>query len=196
MLYVVRHGQTEWNLQGRYQGQADSPLTDLGLRQARAVAGRLAGLKIERLYASPLGRAWATAGLVADAVGLAAVADDRLKECGYGRCEGLTLAEIDQAFPGKSAWREEDKWRRRYPDAECYEDVFTRARDFAEEQLAGALKPGGPSLCVVAHDCLNRTLVGGLLAWSSQEIMSGRQPNNAFFQLEGAGYQVIEVPVG
>jgi len=195
MLYVVRHGQTEWNLQGRFQGHADSPLTPLGQRQARAVASRLAGLGIQGLFASPLGRAWATAGWVAEAIALSAVADDRLMECGYGRCEGLTLPEIEETFPGKVAWREEDKWNRRYPEAECYKDVFTRASAFARERLAGALEESGPNLCVVAHDSLNRNLVGGLLGWSPQAIMTGRQPNNAYFLLQGDGFQLIEVLV-
>ena len=195
MLYVVRHGQTEWNHQGRFQGQADSPLTPLGQRQAQAVASRLAGLGIQGLFASPLGRAWATAGWVADAIGLQAVADERLKECGYGQCEGLTLPEIEEAFPGKVAWREEDKWHRRYPGAECYKDVFNRASAFAEEHLVGALEDGGPDLCVVAHDSLNRSLVGGLLDWNPQEIMNSRQPNNAYFLLKGRDFQLVEVSV-
>ncbi len=195
MLYVVRHGQTVWNVEGRYQGRRDSSLTELGQRQARAVAAHLADAGIARMFASPLGRAWTTAGILAEATGLSPVPDDRLKEFGYGACEGLTLAEIEAAFPGKPAWRNADKWNRRYPGAESYADLFERARSFAENHLAGHLDEEAPASCVVAHDAINRSLVGCLLGWSPQEIMSRSQANNAVFMLQGRDLQVIDVPV-
>ena len=196
MLYVVRHGQTVWNVEGRYQGHRDSALTELGQRQARAVAAHLRDVGIAQIFASPLGRAWTTAGILAEATRLPPSPDDRLKEFGYGACEGLTLAEIEATFPGKPAWRDADKWNRRYPGAECYADLFARARSFAEDHLAGLLDDGrATAACVVAHDAINRSLVGFLMDWGPEEIMSRRQANNAVFILQGRDLQVVEVSV-
>ncbi len=195
MLYVVRHGQTEWNLQQRYQGHQDSPLTDLGRRQAQAVAQRLKDIPLDRIHASPIGRAWITAGLVAEATGLQPTADDRLKECGYGECEGLTLEEIDAKFPGKVEWREADKWTHRLPGAECYDDLRIRAQSFATEHLTGVMQSDGPTIGIVAHDAINRSLCGCLLGWSREEIMFSRQANNIIFVLNADGFQSIDVDV-
>ena len=69
-LMLVRHGETEWNAQRRYQGQSDTPLSELGVRQAKLVAERLAGREIDALYASDLMRAWETAQFIAKKSGL------------------------------------------------------------------------------------------------------------------------------
>ncbi len=195
MLYVVRHGQTEWNLQQRYQGHQDSPLTGLGRRQAQAVARRLKNIPFDRIHASPIGRAWITAGFVAEETGLQPNADDRLKECGYGECEGLTIEEIDAKFPGKFAWREVDKWTRRLPGAECYDDLRIRARSFATEHLTGVMQADGPTVGIVAHDAINRSLCGYLHDWSREEIMFSRQANNDIFVLDDDGFHSIDVNV-
>ena len=93
-LIVVRHGETQWNLEGRAQGHLDSPLTDLGRRQAEAVAGALAGEGIDAIYSSDLGRAVQTAGAIADRHGIGVVTDSRLRERHLGVWQGLTRAEF------------------------------------------------------------------------------------------------------
>ncbi len=193
LLYVVRHGQTEWNEQERFQGQQDSPLTLRGRRQAQAVARRLKDVAFDRIYASPIGRAWTSASFLAEETGLTPLTDDRLKECRYGECEGLTVDEIEAKFPGKIAWRTEDKWTRRLPGAECYGDLSERAESFAAEHLNGVLEAGGLTVGIVAHDTINRSLVGFLLAWSRDEIMFSRQANNVIFVLDGGRFEQIDV---
>jgi 2,3-bisphosphoglycerate-dependent phosphoglycerate mutase len=93
-LMIIRHGETEWNRDLRFQGHGDSPLTQIGRTQAQALARRLAGAAIDRLICSDLGRARETAGYLAAATGLEIVTDARLRERHYGPFEGLTLAEI------------------------------------------------------------------------------------------------------
>ncbi len=195
MLFVVRHGQTEWNLEERYQGQQDSPLTLLGRRQAQAVARRLADVPFDKIYASPLGRAWTTAGFLAEETGLTPVPDQRLMECSYGECEGLTVDDIDAKFPGKFAWRSEDKWHRRLPGAECHADLRARAQSFADENLDGALTNGGPTIGIVGHRGINCSLVGFLLGWNRDEIMMSYQANNVVFVLDGSSFQRLDVDV-
>lgn len=194
MLYVVRHGQTEWNIETRFQGQQDSPLSALGQQQAHNSAAYLAHTGIERLYTSPLGRAWKTAGVISERIGQDRITEERLKECSFGACEGMTFAEIEKAFPGKTAWRDADRWSRPYPDAESYADVVHRVRSFADETLRGALRADGPVLCTVAHGMLNRCLVGYLCGWTNEEILSAHQDNDEIFLLTDKGAERIRVP--
>jgi 2,3-bisphosphoglycerate-dependent phosphoglycerate mutase len=102
-LIVCRHGATDWNLLGRYQGQSDVPLNADGIRQADLLAAELRNEPIEAIYASTLERAWKTAEAVAGYHGLAVQRDPRLKEVDEGDWEGLTLSEIVAAYPEQHA---------------------------------------------------------------------------------------------
>jgi probable phosphoglycerate mutase len=90
---IVRHGETQWNAEGRLQGWRDSPLTAQGRAQAAALAARLALEQVEMVAASDLGRAMATAAPIAARLGLAIVPDSGLRERSYGILEGMTWAE-------------------------------------------------------------------------------------------------------
>jgi broad specificity phosphatase PhoE len=104
-LMLVRHGESEWNAQRRYQGQSDVPLSALGRQQAKLVAGRLAGVKIDVVYASDLGRAWETARLIAEKCGLKVIPEPRLRELKFGILEGLTFEEAQAQYPEMiAAW--------------------------------------------------------------------------------------------
>jgi probable phosphoglycerate mutase len=98
-LLLIRHGETEWNLQRRMQGQQDSPLTPLGLQQARQVARRLRALPHVALYTSDLGRAHQTARCIADETGHEVVSVPGLRERSFGIFEGMTNAEIEVRHP-------------------------------------------------------------------------------------------------
>ena len=93
-LFVVRHGQAEANVEQRYLGLRDDPLTDLGLTQAEALGRALAGMPLSAVYSSPLSRALKTAEPIARAHGLQVVPEDRLLEMSFGTWEGLTRAEL------------------------------------------------------------------------------------------------------
>jgi broad specificity phosphatase PhoE len=104
-LLLVRHGQSTWNADGRWQGKADPPLSELGARQAEAVAAALApagptGYEIGALWTSPLARARGTAEIVAGLIGLDTGVDARLEERDAGEWTGLTRVEIEDAWPG------------------------------------------------------------------------------------------------
>jgi len=97
-ILLVRHGQSVWNADGRWQGQADPPLSELGEQQAVAAA-RAVGL-VDAIYASDLTRARHTAELVAEQLGTDVAVDPRLRERHAGGWEGRTRAEIDEGWPG------------------------------------------------------------------------------------------------
>ena len=98
-ILLIRHGETLWNQQGRMQGQNDSPLTPLGLAQARQLARRLSNVAFAALYSSDLGRAHQTARCIADATGHELIADEGLRERHFGIFEGLTNNEIKAKHP-------------------------------------------------------------------------------------------------
>ena len=140
-LYYIRHGETEWNAQGRLQGVQDIPLNDLGRRQA-ANAGRiLAGLFARdgrnesslAFIASPLGRARQTMELVRGTLQLPLTPyaiDDRLREIGYGQWEGSTLSQMQAQDPDLFARRQTAKWTVAPPGGESYVSVQARMSDW------------------------------------------------------------------
>src|SRR5690242_8696605 len=95
-LLLVRHGETDWNAEGRLQGQTDRPLNEYGRRQARELAERLAGDGVVAIYASDLSRAKETAEIVGGRLGLPVVVDPDLRERNWGTWEGLTPRERDE----------------------------------------------------------------------------------------------------
>jgi len=146
-IYYIRHGETEWNADGRMQGAQDIPLNDVGRKQAAIAGGVLADLfaragRIEasrQFIASPLGRARSTMELVRDALRLPPhdyAIDDRLREIGYGRWEGSTLAQMHAADPELFAKRQADRWTVPAPGGECYADVERRMRDWYHQLTA------------------------------------------------------------
>lgn len=98
-LILIRHGETTWNREHRMQGQHDSPLTELGVRQAQLLGRRFRDEKFSALYSSDLGRAYLTAHSIAEATGRGIIVDQRLRERHFGVFEGLTGAEIERDYP-------------------------------------------------------------------------------------------------
>jgi len=156
-LWLIRHGQTDWNLEGRYQGQADMPLNATGLAQAQAFAASLDGRKFSALYSSDLMRAYQTAQIIAAQVGLAVQTDRRLREINQGEWQGRTLVEIRAVYnEGKQAHRSQiDPATARAPGGESVLEVSQRMA-LASDDIARAV-PTGPVL-VVGHGLALATL--------------------------------------
>ncbi|HYE00220.1 MAG TPA: histidine phosphatase family protein [Alphaproteobacteria bacterium] len=130
-LYLFRHGQTDWNAEGRLQGHADVPLNAEGRAQARALAALLAPHGLEAVLSSDLSRAWETGLAVAEALGIPIQADPGLREVHTGRAQGLLAAEIETAY-GRAFM---DQWfggmpsdaDLTFPDGESWAAVQARA---------------------------------------------------------------------
>ncbi len=104
-LVLVRHGETDWNRDNRFQGHADPPLNDTGRAQARALAAELRNEPIAALYTSPLVRAAETAAILGEPLGLEPLTDPSLKEVDVGSWSGLTRTDIERRFPdGFARW--------------------------------------------------------------------------------------------
>jgi len=137
VLYYIRHGETDYNVEGRLQGRRDTLLNARGRAQARECGGLLRDLfgrdrreATDFAYvASPLQRARSTMELLRATLGLdpySYAVDDRLMEIAYGEWEGLTLPEIDARMPGMLAQREADKWDFAPPGGESYRSLTRR----------------------------------------------------------------------
>lgn len=139
-ICLVRHGETDWNLQHRYQGRADIPLNATGLEQARRVADAIGGEGWDAIASSPLSRSMETACAIADVAGIDPgdiEQEPDLVERAYGEAEGLTLAEREERFP-------EGNW----PGLEEWDDVARRSM-LALEHIAG--RHESERVLVVAH---------------------------------------------
>jgi broad specificity phosphatase PhoE len=145
-VYLARHGQSDWNAAGRWQGHADRPLTALGLRQAADLAEELAGVPLDAVYSSDLRRARETAEAVAAPRGLQVSTVADLREVDVGSWSGLTRAEAMERFPVEfRRWTEgEHGWE----DGETYERMAERVVGAVRRIAAGH---AGESLLVVAH---------------------------------------------
>jgi probable phosphoglycerate mutase len=193
MIYLVRHGQTEFNREGRYQGRVDSPLTELGRAQARAVAARLAALAAEEggdwiIETSPLERARRTAEIIAGAMGLPApTVDPRLIEVSYGEIEGLTSAEIETRWPEVAALGSAFGIA---PGGETMDELLERVRDWLREAEAKA----GRKQVAVTHAGFGRALRGLYAGLSADEMRRLDRPQDAIFRFCDGRIDRIDCP--
>ena len=171
ILYFIRHGETDWNLEGRLQGQRDIPLNDLGRVQAEEAGRRLLGLagNVEDLdyVASPMARTRETMEIVRQSIGLHPTAyrtDDRLIELTFGEWEGLTWKEVRKADPGRAALRERDKWSYVPPGGESYALLTERVRPV----LDGLTRP----TVIVAHGGVARAFLALACGLSRRDAAS------------------------
>jgi len=164
-IYYIRHGETAWNAEGRFQGSQDIPLNDLGRTQAVTAGGILADLLARDgreassmpFVASPLGRARLTMELMRGKLKLPPdqyAVDDRLREIGYGQWEGLTLPEMKLHDAATFASRDQDKWGVAAPSGESYASVTLRMREWFDSLLVDTV--------AVAHGGTMRALMVAL----------------------------------
>ncbi len=162
VIYYIRHGETGWNAEGRFQGSKDIPLNDLGREQAVAsgeILGRVLALDGHAASAlpfvsSPLGRARMTMELARGALNLPVAdysIDARLREIGYGNWEGLTQPEMQLNDAATFASRSADKWSVAAPAGESYASVTSRMRDWFNSVTVDAV--------TVAHGGTMRALM-------------------------------------
>jgi broad specificity phosphatase PhoE len=155
LLYLVRHGETDWNREDRWQGHYDRPLSALGRAQAAAAARRLVGERITQVHSSDLKRALESAQIIAKACALEARADRALREVDVGSWAGLTRAEAKERFPEGYARRREGGTG--WEGGESYEQMGARVRAYVTRLLEGS--PGSERIALVCHSGVIRVLV-------------------------------------
>ena len=182
MIYLCRHGQTEWNRERRLQGQAEADLTPLGRLQAAAMADLLRDLTTRappadwRIVASPLRRTRDTAQAIADRLGLEIAFDDRLKELTVGDWEGRLYADVQRENP--EAFKRPE-WFFTAPGGETYDQVMARVSDWLADQAPEPER----RLIVVSHGIAGRLLRGAYAGLSRDETLAQDVPQDALYRL-------------
>jgi broad specificity phosphatase PhoE len=185
-IYLVRHGETEWNAQGRFQGQMDSPLTRNGREQAEHIGRRLADVvaKDTQMHVSPLGRTRQTADILRQFRRYPApVFEARLQEVTVGSWDGLTFSDIDGLWPGRLDGSTAFDWYFRAPDGERFEAAVSRIQAWLEE-LDG-------SVIAVSHGLLGRLVRGVYLGLPQAEALCLPVPQDVIWHLRGGQVRAI-----
>ena len=180
MIYLVRHGETEFNAERRQQGHLDSPLTALGRAQAHA-AGHLLKRQINgdsgwRIIASPLGRAQHTAQIIGEQLGLPVETDRRVIEVSFGQWDGRLRDELAAEFPDTFGL---GGWQFTAPDGESYESVEGRVADW----LADLPPEPQRKVIVVCHGGSGRVVRGAYLGMPRTETWAQSVPQDAIYRL-------------
>ncbi len=186
-LYLVRHAQTDWNVEGRYQGQVDLPLNAAGRAQAAKLSQELSALAFTAAYSSDLTRARETAEILAAPRGLRVQLDPRLREISLGVWEGQLATEIVSRYPAEWAERQRDPLNARAPGGETVAEV---ARRTAEAATAIAQAHPAGLVLVVSHGVALATLLcqarGQPLAEAFQAIPYNSHPEMIVWPPEGS----------
>lgn len=192
-ILLVRHGETEWNRKGRYQGRTDIPLSDVGIGQVHALAKRLAHVSIAVATSSPLSRARATAGAIVDGRSIQLELDPGLVEISHGAWEGQLASDVERDHAEMfGVWRgQPGRDSPAGPGAETLGDVEARAWPVLES-LCARLGPTDTGL-IVAHDAVNRVLICRVLGLPLSRIWSFRQSPATLNVLAGRSASELQV---
>ncbi|MBM7867218.1 alpha-ribazole phosphatase [Heliobacterium gestii] len=175
-VYLIRHGETEWNMARRYQGHSDVQLSEKGREQAQLLVRRLAGEKIDRVFASDLSRAVETARVIAEGHHTEVIVEPRFRECNFGAWEGLTFTEIEKAYPEEMKTWNTAPGKLQLPGGESFAIVQCRAHEAMMELVK---KHDNEGVAIVAHGGTIRTLLCAILEVDLDRAWQFRQENTA-----------------
>lgn len=183
-IYFLRHGQTDWNVAQRLQGQQDIPINAVGREQAKKNGLQLADVIDDpnqwRFIASPLGRTRETMNIVRQQLGLPAhgyETDDRLKEISFGLWETHTFDELRQTVPEMVAEREADKFNFQAPQGESYARLLARVQSWLPYVTENAV--------VVCHGGILRVLEHHLNGSAAEDVVHLTIPQDKIFKWDG-----------
>lgn len=174
-LTFIRHGETIWNAQGRFQGQLDAPLTQLGIRQAKALNKRLSQQSFDALYSSDSGRVLQTAALVFP--NQTPQSDVRLREIHYGVLEGKTKAEFSAEDLSMYNQVYEDPYHRRIEGGENWQDLHLRLQDWMSSL------PREGRIAVVTHGGVIRAALFLLVGYPQNRAWNARVDNTSLTRM-------------
>jgi probable phosphoglycerate mutase len=190
-IYLLRHGETLWNAEGRYQGQLDSALTVKGEKQAKENALKLSkyvDIKKVKFFSSPLGRAKATAEIIAKCNALESskiIFEQDIKEFNYGIFEGKTKEYCKTVYAKEFSEREANKFTYLLEGGESYVNVYARLNAWLR------LIKNEKIIVVVAHEMINRALRGIYCNMNEKEMLTLRQDNDMLIKLENGIEKIL-----
>ena len=185
-LILVRHGESEWNRAGRIQGQVNSPLTDLGINQAKAIRDYLSGILINQeleIYTSPLDRALQTAEIIAQGIDYPSrkiIIEERLNDFNLGEISGtFGWDKVAEIFPEQAQLRLQDPMRFHPSGGESGAEFEARLRSLLED-----LMDDGTLKLMVSHGIVNKFIRGILKNLSGKEMVELGESQNTIYRLE------------
>ena len=195
-FYIVRHGETVWNTQGRMQGQKDSPLTENGLKQAKDVARKLRSIKFDAAFSSDLLRAKRTAEIIALEHELAVDTTQALRERKFGSVEGKTQEELRRdlkdMYETFLSMSPEERFSKKFvDDMESDDEIATRFVTYIREM---AVAYAGKTVLLVCHGGLMRAFLIKIGYGTHDELPPRAVGNTSFFKLhsDGVEFNIIE----
>jgi len=180
-LLLVRHAETDWNREGRYQGWRDTPLSETGRGQADAVGRLLARERLAAVWSSPLGRARETAAAIAGPQELAVTLAEAFKEMRFGDWEGLTRAEVSARFPALYRSWSDTPHLAAVPGGETLPEVRRRVLGGLRDLRAAH---DGQRICLVAHGISGRILILEALGLGPERMWSLEISSTGISELE------------
>ena len=180
-IYIARHGETIWNMEGRIQGRSDPDLSRKGYVQSLGLLDQLKSRPLSAIYTSTLKRSFLTAQPVADHLGLPIQRQPELDEIAFGMLEGKLLLKFDEEL--KNEWERFRDHRFTYhiPGGENYTDVANRIRPFLERILR---HHEGQEVLIVGHRVVNRLLIGMLLEYPLEWVLNIEQTNDCIYLIQ------------
>ena len=185
-LILVRHGESEWNRAGRIQGQVNSPLTDLGINQAKAIRDYLSGILLNQqleIYTSPLDRALQTAEIIAQGIDYPSrkiIIEERLNDFNLGEISGtFGWDKVAEIFPEQAQLRLQDPMRFHPSGGESGAEFEARLRSLLED-----LMDDGTLKLMVSHGIVNKFIRGILKNLSGKEMVELGESQNTIYRLE------------
>ena len=192
-LYIIRHGETDWNKQRRLQGQSDTELNEYGIKLAEITGKALKDVSFDHIFSSPLKRAYRTAEIIRGERTVPIVTDDRLKEIGFGINEGvnseLITADFHYFFDAPEKYVPAE-------GGETYEELCTRSRDFIESVLIPlSIKEPDAVVLVTAHGALNKSMMIYLNHLQIKNMWDGVFQKNCcvnIFDINGYDFKMLQ----
>lgn len=157
MLYIIRHGRTDWNDRRKLQGRTDVPLNEEGRKMAEEAAEKYSEVHFDVCYSSPLIRAAETARILLKNRDIPIIFDDRLQEMGFGIYEGLEKSFEQADCPVNVIFKNPEKYDFEIEGAESWDDLFSRTGEFLRE-IAYPLVEQGKDVLIVGHGAMNSCL--------------------------------------
>ena len=195
-LILVRHGESEWNRAGRIQGQINSPLTDLGINQAKAIREYLSGILLNQqleIYTSPLDRALQTAEIIAQGIEYPSrkiIIEERLNDFNVGEISGtFGWDKVAEIFPEQAQLRLQDPMRFHPSGGESGAEFEARLRSLLED-----LMDDGTLKLMVSHGIVNKFIRGILKNLSGKEMVELGESQNTIYRLEEGEETEIKIP--
>ncbi|MFU0801260.1 MAG: histidine phosphatase family protein [Xylanivirga thermophila] len=180
-IYIVRHGETEWNIAHRTQGSHNIELTDRGREQAKKLGAKLKNKNIKKIYTSDLKRAYETACIIGNYIGVVPTPIPLLREVSFGEWEGLTPQEIECHFNGQL-----DRWYKDHcfapPNGESIDDVKNRVLTFIDT-ISNDIQTEKDDILLVSHGMTNRILITQIMDIPVEYMRLLRQDNTALSKI-------------